>query len=594
MPPLLSPGGSCPPLTRGRLHPPPPTAVATAAAVSVLAFASAFAGGGGRRAASAAAWQVLRPLPAAVSVRAAAAAGRWGTAPPRRSRRCVGSVGVPLGEGGVRGMSMGALPLSGGGGDGRDGGGGGGGGGGMGVGDGGKQARPVGRQPLASAASPTAGKAAPGGGLPTPTATPTATLPTAAPVVRIRPKQSLGQNFLRDEVVAAKIVRSFVSAVREVAPPGDDEDVTAGVHVVEVGAGTGSLTRRLVDPFPRMTAVEIDGRAVAALRLALPGLRVVQADVLALDWVSSSASLAATTTTNKTPPATDKDDAAVGRRPLAVVGNLPYNIVSQILLALLETPADVVATAVVMVQKEVAERLVARPRCKAYGILSVVAQLYAVPTILFEVPPSAFYPVPDVQSAMVRLDMRNVPDGVDGVVHNRPAVRRVVRAAFQQRRKTLRNSLKGLTGGAPLGDRWASRRPEELTPSEFVELAAELYGEGGVAAAAMANQATATAAATAAPSPGRGISRRQRRLRTMPLTAIADGALDEANADGDGNGGHGESVSPAAPARVWRAVKGRPVDLWAPGVDHPAPADAEDKDGAIARDATAAARQLTV
>lgn len=385
-------------------------------------------------------------------------------------------------------------------------------------------------------------------------------------------------------------MRAFVAAVREVAPAGANEDASSGVHVVEVGAGTGALTRRLVDPFPRMTAVEIDSRAVAALRAALPGLRVVQADVLALDWASSVASLAAST-------AADRDvDGGAGGRPLAVVGNLPYNIVSQILLALLETPADVVATAVVMVQKEVADRLVAPPRCKAYGILSVVAQLYAEPTILFEVPPTAFYPVPDVQSAMVRLDVRPVPGGVAGVVHDRPAVRRVVRAAFQQRRKTLRNSLKGLTGGAPLGDRWASRRPEELTPPEFVELAAEVYGEGGVAAAAMADQTTAAAAAP--PSPARGNSR-QRRRQSPEAEAAAVGAVgddsdgvggDDGSGRGGGDGGSG-SDGPVAASRVWRPVKGRPVDLWAPGVDHPAPADKEDKDGAIARDATAASRQ---
>jgi len=408
-------------------------------------------------------------------------------------------------------------------------------------------------------------------------------LPTDAPALRIRPKQSLGQNFLRDEAVAAAIVRSFAAAVRACRPAGDDGEDGGGVHVVELGAGTGALTRRLVDLFPAMTAVEIDGRAVAALRAGLPGLRVVQADVLALDWAASVASLAAT-------------PAGGGvRRPLAVVGNLPYNIVSQILLSLLETRADVVATATVMVQKEVADRLVAPPRCKAYGILSVVAQLYAAPTVLFGVPPSAFYPVPDVQSAMVRLDVRAEPVGVAGVVHDRSAVRRVVRAAFQQRRKTLRNSLKGLTGGAPLGERWASRRPEELSPPEFVELAAELYGEGGVAVAAAAAAAAAppaedgAAAATVVATAPRGSARRRKRqapVREPAGAADGDGGGDEGSAGGDGGAGE-----PSAVARVWRPVKGRPVDLWAPGVDRPADAEEEDKDGAIARDATAAARR---
>src|SRR5690606_14958910 len=162
----------------------------------------------------------------------------------------------------------------------------------------------------------------------------------------VRPKKSLGQHFLRDP----NTIRKIAAAVG--AP--------AGAPVVEIGPGTGALTEELLRHHPDLTAVEVDERAVAHLREALPGLDVRHQDVLDADWAAL---------------AEEKGDK------LWIVGNLPYYITSPILFSLLDARVHL-RRAVVMMQKEVAERLVAAPRTKAYGILSVQTQLLARPTLL--------------------------------------------------------------------------------------------------------------------------------------------------------------------------------------------------------------------
>lgn len=244
-----------------------------------------------------------------------------------------------------------------------------------------------------------------------------------------------------------RIVDAFAAARSAACPD---------ARVVEVGPGTGALTGALLARFPHMRALEIDQRAVTLLREEFPGLDVVREDVLEVDW----------------------QRAAVGGE-LAVIGNLPYNIVSQIMFGLMEAPAGSVRLAVVMMQKEVAERVTAVTRTKAYGILSVICQLYTKPTILFDVSPSCFTPRPNVDSAMVQLDFE-VDEGLD--VFNTTltsGLRLVVRAAFQQRRKTLRNSLKVLCEqqGVELPDKWTKKRAEELPPQEFLELTRFVYAK---------------------------------------------------------------------------------------------------------------------
>jgi 16S rRNA (adenine1518-N6/adenine1519-N6)-dimethyltransferase len=256
----------------------------------------------------------------------------------------------------------------------------------------------------------------------------------------LKPKKSLGQNFLADPNTARKIV----TALR--AP--------AGAPVVEIGPGTGALTGLLLEAYPGLTALEVDARAVAHLRRQHPALDVRQADVLAVDWAALA--------------------AEKGGR-LHVIGNLPYYITSQILFALLEARAHL-REAVVMMQLEVAERLVAVPRTKAYGILSVFVQLYARPELLFRVSRNVFYPKPDVTSAVIRLGFEQGGEAPDV---DPELLRQVVRAAFNQRRKTLRNSLHPWTRerGLALPPPWERSRAEELTPAEFVELARYLQGQ---------------------------------------------------------------------------------------------------------------------
>lgn len=254
----------------------------------------------------------------------------------------------------------------------------------------------------------------------------------------IRPKQSLGQNFLTDPNVVDKIVR----AVR----------ASEASHVVEIGPGMGALTEALVRRYPQLTALEIDDRAVEYLRTSLPALDVRQADVLEVDWKQL---------------AEEKD------RPLYVVGNLPYYVTSQILFALMEA-RSVVEEAVLMMQLEVAQRLVAVPRTKAYGILSVQVQAHAHPDLLFRVSRNVFTPKPDVTSAMVRLTFSEAPVDRAGVS---PAFfRTVVRTAFNQRRKMLRNSLGQWVKGQDIAlpHDWGTRRAEELTPEQFLDLAQHL------------------------------------------------------------------------------------------------------------------------
>lgn len=254
----------------------------------------------------------------------------------------------------------------------------------------------------------------------------------------IQPRKRLGQHFLSDPNTARKIV----DAVGDVGDAG----------VVEIGPGTGALTTLLVERYARFLAVEVDARAVEVLRERFPTLRILQQDVLTVDWRELAA------------------EQPGGR--LVAVGNLPYYITTPILFSLLDA-GGVVSRAILMMQWEVADRLIARPGTKAYGALSVMCRLASRPEILFKVSRNVFFPRPAVESAVVALDTSGVPVWKE---EDLGRVRSVVRAAFNQRRKTLRNSLKILSesGSGAVPERWASKRAEELEPDEFVELASYL------------------------------------------------------------------------------------------------------------------------
>ena len=258
------------------------------------------------------------------------------------------------------------------------------------------------------------------------------------PYASIRPKQSLSQNFLKDRKVIQRIISSFDEIHKK----------SAESQVVEVGPGLGALTDDLLKLYPGLHTIELDQRAVEFLRTSYPNLSVMHGDVLKVNW--------------------DEMTSDFGM-PLSIIGNLPYNIVSQILFSLFEAPPGTIDFALVMMQKEVAERIVSRIRKKSYGILSIVGQLYSEPEILFDVPGTAFYPKPDVTSCIVMFKMKTHPDFDPTDIAVAASLRRIVRAAFSQRRKVLRNSLAGVCPTLP--DSWQSKRAEELSPSDFLMLA---------------------------------------------------------------------------------------------------------------------------
>jgi 16S rRNA (adenine1518-N6/adenine1519-N6)-dimethyltransferase len=220
----------------------------------------------------------------------------------------------------------------------------------------------------------------------------------------LHPKRSLGQNFLVDEHHLERIAQAA--------------DLTPGDTVLEIGPGLGVLTEQLAQQAGRVVAVELDDRLIEFLRsrfAAQPQVEIVHGDILELD-----------------PAALVQADSARGYK---VVANLPYYITSAVLRHLLEA-AQRPAVAVVMVQKEVAERVCAEPG--DLSLLAVSVQFYAAPKIVHRVPAGAFYPVPKVDSAVLRLDVHPEPV-VSDVAPER--FFRVARAGFGQKRKQLANSL---------------------------------------------------------------------------------------------------------------------------------------------------------
>ena len=251
-----------------------------------------------------------------------------------------------------------------------------------------------------------------------------------------RPRQSLGQNFVADANTVRRIVRLA--------------GVETGDSVVEIGAGLGSLTLALAEVTTSVLAVEIDGDLVPILREQVEplGVHVVQADAMTLDW---NALL---------------DDWDVPRA--ALVANLPYNISTPLVCDLLDTVPRL-DRMLVMVQREVAERLVARPGSGAYGIPSVKVAYWAQAKIVGQVPASVFVPQPKVESSLVAIVRRGSP-----AVDADPAVLfALVRAGFGQRRKMLRRSLAALVTGEQFerAEVAPDARAEELSVQEWGALA---------------------------------------------------------------------------------------------------------------------------
>lgn len=256
----------------------------------------------------------------------------------------------------------------------------------------------------------------------------------------LRMSKKLGQNFLID----ARIVQGIVDAA----------EIQPGDRVLEIGPGIGTLTQGLAEAGADVTAVELDKKLPAVLKETLKAydnVRIVPGDILKVNIPE-----------------------IMGEGPFKVAANLPYYITTPILMTLLERHLPITQM-VTMVQKEVAERMTARPGSRIYGALSVAVQYYTEPEIVLDVPPRSFIPAPEVMSVVVSCRVRKEPAVK---VSDEKLFFRVVKAAFGQRRKTLMNALKG-GGFAKEAVRDAletsgidpTRRGETLTLAEFGRLA---------------------------------------------------------------------------------------------------------------------------
>ncbi len=257
-----------------------------------------------------------------------------------------------------------------------------------------------------------------------------------------KPKKRLGQNFLIDKNIQRKIIRAC--------------DLSGEDIVLEIGAGTGNLTSQLALASKKVYALEIDTRLLPALDENLKGLanyQVVKADILKFDI-------------NKFL----KENKI--KQKIKVIGNIPYYISSPIIEHLI-LYRDKIGEIFLTVQKEFSRRVAAIPGSKDYGSFSCFAQYYLKPEIIFEIKKNSFYPAPKVDSCFLALKIREKPAVK---VHDEAMFFKLIRAAFNQRRKTLRNSLEGIMAQEALEEFFNAHginrnvRPEDLSLEQFASL----------------------------------------------------------------------------------------------------------------------------
>lgn len=260
---------------------------------------------------------------------------------------------------------------------------------------------------------------------------------------KVHPKKSLGQNFLKDENVARKIIASL--------------NLKPGDCILEIGSGTGILTKYLIQEAANVVGVEVDKNLVAQLLEqygAATNFLLYHDDILKISF----------------------DNILPGEQRWKAVANLPYHITSPVLFKLFEQ-RHFFENATLMVQKEVAQRMIAKPSTKAFGILSVFSQYYAEAKILFDVSKHVFFPRPDVTSAVVQLEFKKF-DLLNK--YEEPVFRKIVRGAFNQRRKMLRNSLLAISDlvlDLQKIDFDLEQRPEQLSVSDFIGLTKQIMGQ---------------------------------------------------------------------------------------------------------------------
>jgi 16S rRNA (adenine1518-N6/adenine1519-N6)-dimethyltransferase len=245
----------------------------------------------------------------------------------------------------------------------------------------------------------------------------------------VKPKKHFGQHFLKEESIANKIVNAL--------------EPLETSSVLEIGPGMGVLTKYLLElPQIDLKVIELDKESVEYLEINYPNLRgrIISGDFLQIDL------------SQLVPP------------PYSIIGNFPYNISSQILFNILEHKEDI-PMMVGMFQKEVADRVVSKPGSKVYGILSVLIQAFYFTEYLFTVEPGSFNPPPKVRSAVIRMKRH---DGYQLGCDEKEFFK-VVKMAFNQRRKTLRNALSGM-GSKQVSDEIFDKRAEQLSVNDFVRV----------------------------------------------------------------------------------------------------------------------------
>jgi len=241
-------------------------------------------------------------------------------------------------------------------------------------------------------------------------------------------KKSLGQHFLHDENMCRKIVEQVHR--------------TDGLQLLEIGPGGGAITKYLLQwEQVNYKAIEIDDEKVAYLPKAFPA---IEGKLIHQDFLKASRPF---------------------EGPFSIIGNFPYNISTQILFKILEWEADV-DEVVGMFQKEVAQRVASKEGNKAYGILSVLVQAFFTTEYLFDVPPGCFNPPPKVMSGILKMTNARNPYGIE----DKKTFIQLVKAAFNQRRKMLRNGLKGIFPPEVLEQDIFTRRAEQLSVADFVGL----------------------------------------------------------------------------------------------------------------------------
>lgn len=258
---------------------------------------------------------------------------------------------------------------------------------------------------------------------------------------RSLPLKRFGQNYLRDENIVRKIIA-------EISPASDET-------IIEIGSGEGVLTSHLLEKTKNLVAVEIDKRNIQLLKQKFPNLNLIEGDFLKLDLAKIERQ---------------------NEKTLRIVGNIPYNITSPIIFKMIEN-REIISDSVLMIQFEVAQRIIAKPGGKDYGILSVIAQHFADVQLCFKVSPNVFYPRPKVFSAVVHLRFNDS----DSNKSEDEIFIQIVKAAFGNRRKMLSNSFKNSIFATLNFNETGidlSQRAEKLSIDDYIQLSRFAAAQG--------------------------------------------------------------------------------------------------------------------